>query len=132
MAGDSANFAIGRSRVGKFLVKRDWIKPHHLAKTRDYFDRFGGPALTIGRFVPVVRTIAPFMAGLSGMCPHRFAFFNVIGALVWCSSLIMAGYWLGHVPWIKAHMSWMSIGIVVLSMVPVLAHFSPRLKKVQG
>jgi len=132
VAGDSANFAIGRSRVGQYLLKSAWIKPHHLVKTCAYFDRFGGPTVTIGRFVPVVRTIAPFMAGLSGMCPRRFAFFNVMGALVWCGSLIMAGFWLGQVPWIKGHMAWMSIGIVTLSMIPALAHFSPRFKKVQG
>ena len=132
VAGDSVNFAMGRSRVGQYLLKRAWIKPHHLVKTRAYFDQFGGPTVTIGRFVPVVRTIAPFMAGLSGMCPRRFAFFNVIGALVWSGSLIMAGFWLGHVPWIKGHMAWMSIGVVALSMVPVLAHLSPRLTKIRG
>ena len=132
VAGDSANFAIGRSQVGQYLLKSAWIKPHHLVKTRAYFDRFGGPTVTIGRFVPVVRTIAPFMAGLSGMCPRRFAFFNVLGALVWCGSLIMAGFWLGQVPWIKGHMAWMSIGIVTLSMMPALAQLSPRFKKVQG
>ena len=88
--------------------------------------------MTIGRFVPVVRTIAPFMAGLSGMCARRFAFYNVMGALVWCSSLTMAGFWLGHVLWIKDHVAWMSIGIIALSMIPLLTHFSPQLKKIRG
>jgi membrane-associated protein len=132
VAGDAANFAIGRSRVGQYLLKRAWIKPHHLIKTSAYFDRFGGPTVTIGRFVPVVRTIAPFMAGLSGMSPRRFAIFNVMGALVWCGSLIMAGFWLGQVPWIKGHMTWISIGIVAMSMIPVVTHLPPRFKKVQG
>ncbi len=132
VAGDTANFAIGRSRVGQYLLKRAWIKPHYLIKTRAYFDRFGGPTVTIGRFVPVVRTIAPFMAGLSGMSPRRFAIFNVMGALVWCGSLIMAGFWLGQVPWIKGHMTWISIGIVAMSMIPMVTHLPPRFKKVQG
>ncbi|HAL36673.1 MAG TPA: alkaline phosphatase [Polaromonas sp.] len=132
VAGDGANFAIGRSRVGQYLVRRAWIKPRHLTKTRAYFDRFGSPTVTIGRFVPVVRTVAPFMAGLSGMCPRRFAFYNVIGAIVWCSCLIMAGFWLGQVPWVKDHLTWMSIGIVATSIIPVLAHLTPRLNKSLG
>lgn len=132
VAGDATNYLIGRSQVGQLLVKRGWVKPQHLAKTRNYFDRYGGLTVMVGRFVPIVRTVAPFLAGLSGMCPRRFAFFNVLGAMIWCTSLIMAGFWLGQVPWVKDHLAWMSIGIVVMSMLPVLAHFTPGLKKIEG
>ena len=132
VAGDATNYRIGRSQVGQLLVKRGWVKPHHLAKTREYFDRYGGSTVMVGRFVPIVRTVAPFLAGFSGMCPRRFAVFNVLGAMIWCVSLIMAGFWLGQVPWVKDHLAWMSIGIVVVSMLPVLAHFTPGLKKVEG
>lgn len=132
VAGDGVNFAIGRSRVGQYLVKRGWIKPQHLYKTRSYFDRYGGATVTVGRFVPVVRTVAPFLAGLSGMDTRRFAFYNVLGAILWCSSLIMAGFYLGQVPWVKDHLTWMSMGIVALSMIPVVAHLIPSFKKIQG
>ncbi|MDR3369762.1 VTT domain-containing protein [Rhodoferax sp.] len=130
VARDSTNYAIGRSRIGQFLVRRGWIKPSHLAQTKAYFNRFGGSTVTIGRFVPLVRTVAPFMAGLSGMCPKRFLFYNVIGALVWCASLIMAGFWFGQMPWVQAHLTWMSMGIVALSMLPVVAHLRPQIKKI--
>ena len=132
VAGDGTNYAIGRSRIGQQLVKRGWIKPHHLDKTRRYFDRFGGPTVTIGRFVPVVRTVAPFMAGLSGMCPRRFAVYNVLGAIVWCGGLMMAGVWLGKVTWAREHLTWLSMGIVAVSMVPVLFHLTPRFGKAVG
>lgn len=131
IAGDGANFMMGRSRIGQWLLQRGWVKPRHLVMTRDYFDRYGGPTVTLGRFVPVVRTVAPFMAGLSGMCPRRFAFYNVLGAVVWCSSLLLAGYWLGTVPWVKDHLTWMSTGILVLSILPVLVHFLPKTKKIE-
>ncbi len=132
VAGDGVNFAIGRSRVGQYLVKRGWIKPQHLCKTRSYFDRYGGATVTVGRFVPVVRTVAPFLAGLSGMDTGRFVFYNVLGAILWCSSLIMAGFYLGQIAWVKDHLTLMSMGIVALSLIPVAAHLTPSLKKVQG
>lgn len=131
VAGDGVNFAIGRSRVGQQLIKRDWIKANHLAKTREYFDRYGGLTVTIGRFIPVVRTIAPFMAGLSGMRSGRFFLYNVLGAIVWCAGTMTAGIWLGKVPWIQQHMAWLSLGIVVFSVGPLLLHVSPRLRKLR-
>lgn len=120
--GDATNYSIGRSRLGQALMTRGWIKDAHLDKAQAYFDRFGGPTITLGRFVPIVRTVAPFVAGLTGMCPRRFLMFNVLGGTVWCSGLILAGYWLGQVSWIHDHLTLMSLGIVFLSLVPVLAH----------
>ncbi|BDT74215.1 protein DedA (plasmid) [Comamonadaceae bacterium OS-4] len=131
IAGDGLNFMIGRSRFGQILLTRGWIKPHHLAKTRDYFDRYGGPTVTVGRFVPIVRTVAPFMAGLSGMNARRFAIYNIMGAIVWCSVLILAGVWLGKVPWVKDHLSWVSIGIVLMSILPVLGHMLAKPRPIE-
>jgi len=130
--GDGVNFMMGRSRIGQWLLQRGWVKPQHLATTRDYFQRYGGLTVTLGRFVPVLRTVAPFMAGLSGMCPRRFAFYNVLGGVAWCSSLLLAGYWLGTVSWVKDHLTWMSVGILVLSILPVMAHFLPIAKKMKA
>jgi len=131
IAGDGVNFAIGCSRFGQLLLTRGWIRPHHLAKTRDYFDRYGGPTVTVGRFVPIVRTVAPFMAGLSGMDSSRFMIYNILGAVVWCTLLILAGVWLGKVPWVKDHLSWVSIGIVLISILPVLGHLIAKPKPIE-
>jgi len=130
IAGDSLNYWIGRTSLGQFLLKRGWVKPSHLTQTRAYFDRYGGPTITIGRFIPVVRTIAPFMAGLCSMEFRRFTIYNIVGAIVWSASLILAGYWLGKVPWVKDHLSWVSMGIVVMSILPVLGHLLSKRKSI--
>ena len=122
IAGDAMNYAIGRSSLGQQIVRRGWVKPHHLEQTRNWFDRFGGPTITVGRFVPVVRTIAPFMAGLAGMRARQFLAFNIIGGIVWCGLLMMAGCWLGHIVWVREHLHWLSFGIVALSVLPVAIH----------
>lgn len=118
--GDGVNFAIGRSLAGEWLLRRGWIKPRHIRQTHDYFDRFGASTITIGRFIPVVRTAAPFFAGISGMNPRRFVLYNVLGALLWCPVLLMAGYWLGGIHWVQTHLGWLSAGIVIASLIPIL------------
>ena len=118
--GDGVNYLIGRSALGQQLIRRGWAKPYHVDKTRRYFDRFGGATITIGRFIPIVRTAAPFLAGLTGMCPRRFALYNVAGAAIWCNSLMLAGYWLGGLVWVREHMSWLSMGIIGVSLLPML------------
>ena len=120
--GDGINYLIGQSAVGQFLLQREWVKPHHLDQTRAYFDRFGALTITVGRFIPIVRTVAPFLAGLSGMCPQRFVLYNILGAALWCTSLLLAGYWLGSIAWVRDHMSWFSLGIVIVSLLPMLLH----------
>ena len=93
IAGDAMNYGIGRSSLGQTIIRRGWVKPKHLAQTREWFDRYGGATITIGRFIPIVRTVAPFLAGLSGMRARQFALCNVIGGLLWYSLLMMAGVW---------------------------------------
>jgi membrane-associated protein len=126
--GDATNYAIGCSALGQQLVRRNWVRPRHLQKTRAYFDRYGAPTITIGRFVPIVRTIAPFLAGLTGMCIRRFALYNILGGAVWGTGLMLAGYWLGGVPWVRQHMGWLSLGVVLISLLPVAWHLLCRLK----
>ncbi len=124
--GDGVNFMIGRSRLGQQLIVRNWIKPRHLVLTRSYFDRFGAPTVTMGRFVPIVRTVAPFLAGLTGMRPGSFAVYNVLGAFVWCTALVMSGYWLGGMVWVRDHIGALSLSVVALSVLPVLLHLGRR------
>lgn len=121
VAGDALNFAVGY-HAGPWLVARfkgRGLKRGHLALTRVYFRRFGAWTVVVSRFVPVVRTLAPFLAGAGRMSYARFAAFNVLGGTVWVASLVYAGAWLGALPFVKSHIGAITIGIVALSLVPV-------------
>ena len=120
--GDAANYSIGRSRLGHALLSRGWVRQNHLEMARAYFERFGGLTVTMGRFIPVVRTVAPFLAGLSDMKPRRFLMYNVLGGIAWCASVMLAGYWLGQVSWIQGNLRWLSLGAVVVALLTLLAH----------
>ena len=119
IAGDGVNFLVGRSRVGQWIVRKGWISDANMKRTKDYFAQFGASTVTIGRFVPVVRTIAPFVAGLTGMPVRRFLVFNVAGGLAWAAAMILGGYWLGRIAWVRDHLSMLSLAIVAVSVVPV-------------
>lgn len=119
VGGDAANYAVGRSSLGQQIVRRGWIRPRHMEETKSWFDRYGGATVTIARFVPIVRTIAPFVAGLSEMEARRFFAFNIAGGVLWCSALTLAGYWLGHIVWVREHLQWLSLTIIAVSVVPV-------------
>jgi membrane-associated protein len=126
IAGDACNYAIGRSRLGQTLLRRGWVKPAHIQKTHDYFERYGGFTLIVGRFVPIVRTIAPFLAGLSQMHPGRFLTYNIIGGIAWGAGLILAGYWLGSFPWVRDNLSLVTLAIIFLSVLPLVWHVWPQ------
>ncbi len=75
--------------------------------------------ITIARLVPIIRTVAPFVAGLSEMNPRRFFAYNVAGGVLWCASMVSVGFWLGRVKWVHEHLQWLSLIIVALSVIPV-------------
>jgi len=119
IAGDGVNFMVGRSRLGRWIVRKGWISDVNMTRTKDWFDRRGASTVTIGRFVPIVRTIAPFVAGLIGMDVRRFFLFNIAGAVAWACAMVLGGYWLGRIAWIAQHLWLLSIAIVAISVVPV-------------
>ena len=119
IAGDALNYAIASSRWGQKLAHSRWVKPDHLERARSYFARYGAMTITVARFVPIVRTLAPFVAGLSQMPRRTFFIYNVIGGVVWCGSMILAGYWLGSIPWVRTNLHWVSVIIIGLSLIPV-------------
>lgn len=119
IAGDGVNFFIGRSRIGRWIVDKGWISDANMRRTKDWFDRYGASTVTLGRFVPVVRTVAPFVAGLTGMDVRRFFLFNAAGGLAWASAMVLAGYWLGRIEWVRGHMAMLSLAIIAVSVVPV-------------
>ena len=123
--GDSVNYAIGRYIGPKIFDRPDsrWIKQSHLRQTQAFYDKYGGVTIIIGRFVPIVRTFAPFLAGVAGMGYRRFLAYNVIGGIAWIASLVYAGYLFGNIPWVKANLTWIVIGIVVVSLIPAVTTF---------
>src|SRR5690348_16454628 len=85
--------------------KTHWLNNKHLEKTHNFFERYGGKTLIIARFVPIVRTIAPFIAGIGAMSYSRFQFFNVIGAVAWVCGLIYVSFFFGNLPFVKNNFS---------------------------
>ena len=119
VCGDLVNYLVGKSFVGRWLLQRRWISDEHMARTRAWFDRYGAFTVLVGRFVPVVRTIAPFVAGLTGMPLRRFVVFNVGGAAAWCCLMLLGGYWLGRIDWIADHFQVVALLIVAISVIPL-------------
>ena len=119
--GNSTNYAIGRWMGRHFFTDRGsrWLNPKHLERAHGFYERYGGQAVVISRFMPIVRTYIPFVAGLAAMTPARFSLYNVAGAVLWVGGLLYAGYFFGNIPWIKGNLTAIILGIVVLSLVPV-------------
>jgi membrane-associated protein len=123
--GDSVNYAIGRYIGPKAFSRPDsrWFRQDHLRRTQAFYDKYGGITIIIGRFVPIIRTFAPFLAGVAQMSYPRFLCYNVVGGILWITSLVYAGYLFGNIPWVKDNLTWIVIGIVVVSLIPVATTF---------
>jgi membrane-associated protein len=123
--GDSVNYAVGRYIGPKVFHEPEsrWFKRQYLEQTQAFYDKYGGLAIIIGRFVPIVRTFAPFLAGVAGMPYHRFLSFNVIGGVAWITSLVYAGYLLGNIPWVKQNLTYIVLGVVLVSLIPAISTY---------
>jgi membrane-associated protein len=124
-SGDNTNYWIGRF-VGPRLFRRSGsrlLNPAHLERTQQFYERHGGKTIVIARFVPIVRTFAPFVAGMGRMIYPRFLSYSVAGSVLWIGSLTYAGYYFGNLPFVRQNLSLVIIGIVVLSLMPGLVEF---------
>jgi membrane-associated protein len=123
VAGDSLNFSIGAwvKRRALDTSKIPFVKAEHLLHTQKFFDKHGGKTIILARFVPIVRTLAPFVAALGSMPRRVFFGYNVSGAFLWIGSLVAAGYLFGNIPWISQNLTAVVMGIVVLSVLPAVA-----------
>jgi membrane-associated protein len=127
--GNMANYAIGRWLGRHFFTDRGsrWLNPSHLEKAHAFYERHGGKAVVISRFLPIVRTYVPFVAGMGAMAPMRFTAFNVAGAVLWVASLCYAGYFFGNIPWVRGNLTLIILGIIGVSLLPlVLAWLQSR------
>lgn len=125
--GDTVNYwighAIGRTlQRHRFLIFR--INPAHLKRTETFFAKYGAKAIVLARFVPIVRTVAPFVAGVGRMPYKTFLSYNIIGGTAWISLFLLLGYWFGNIPIVKAHFSLILIGIILFSFIPVIVEYT--------
>ena len=122
LLGNLSNFQIGRWLGPALFQHRDnrkhWLNPAHLEATHAFYERHGGKTVILARFLPIIRTYAPFAAGLGSMSARRFAAFSAAGAVLWVGSLTTAGFLFGDIPAIKGNLSLISLGIVVVTLVP--------------
>jgi membrane-associated protein len=123
--GDTVNYAIG-ARLGPKVFsysKSRFFNPEHLKKTHAFYEKYGGKTIIIARFVPIVRTFAPFVAGVGQMSYRQFIGYNVIGGVLWVSICVFAGYFFGNLPFVKKNFSVVVIVIVLISLLPAVIEY---------
>lgn len=128
--GDTVNYWIGKY-LGEYILKRHsrWIRKEHLDRTHAFFEKYGGKTIIIARFVPIVRTFAPFVAGLGAMTYSKFLAYNVIGGVGWVVLCLGAGYFFGNLQVVKDHFSLVIMAIVLISIMPAIwGYISTRTK----
>ncbi len=125
VAGDSVNYAVGHFIGPRVFHRPDsrWFKREYLLRTQAFYDRYGGVAIIVARFVPIIRTFAPFLAGVARMSYRRFLAYNVVGAVLWIALLVYAGYLFGNIPWVTDNLSTIVVAIVIVSLIPALTTF---------
>ncbi len=122
--GDNTNYWIGRFLGPKvFTAQSRWLNRRHLDKTEAFYEKHGGKTVLLARFLPIIRTFAPFVAGIGRMRYGRFVLFSILGAVAWINSLVFAGYFFGNIPLIKNNLTVVILIIVALSFMPAMIHF---------
>ncbi len=122
--GDSLNYSIGKY-LGAKVFERDYrlIKRKHLIKTQDFYERHGGKTILIARFVPIIRTFAPFVAGIGNMNYRQFMVYNLGGGIIWVTVCVIGGYFFGNIPIVKENFSVVVLGIIGVSLLPIIIGF---------
>jgi membrane-associated protein len=120
VVGDGVNYWIGHA-VGPRVFERDYrfLKREYLVKTQKFYEKHGGKTIVLARFVPIVRTFAPFVAGVGTMAYRRFVIYNVLGAFLWTSLFIFGGYFFGNIPIVKQNFEIVVVAIVLISVLPM-------------
>ena len=131
--GDAVNYAIGNAtgpRIFRSIDRDSWwqrlLNREHLARAHEFFEKYGGKAIVLGRFVPIVRTFVPFVAGAGTMTYAAFAVFNVTGAIIWVGICTLGGFAFGNVPIVRQNFSLVAIGIVAVSLIPIAIEYLKR------
>jgi membrane-associated protein len=120
--GDAVNYSIGHY-LGERAYNIKWIKREHLEKTHAFFEKHGGKAIFLARFVPIVRTFAPFVAGIGKMSYGYFATYNVVGGITWVTTFTLLGYFFGNLEFVKKNFELVIIAIILVSVVPMFVEW---------
>ncbi len=122
VVGDAVNYSIGHY-LGERAYNIKWIKKEYLEKTHAFFEKHGGKAIFLARFVPIVRTFAPFVAGIGRMSYAYFATYNIVGGVTWVALFTLMGYFFGNIPFVKANFEFVILGIILISVVPMFVEW---------
>ena len=122
VVGDAVNYHIGNYIGPKVFEKKDSkiFKKEYLDRTQKFYDRYGGKTIIIARFIPIIRTFAPFLAGVASMSYPRFAVYNLIGALMWVGLFVYGGYFFGSLPFVEKNFKYVILAIIVISILPAV------------
>lgn len=133
VVGDTVNYRIGYA-IGPraFQGHSRFFKREHLERTHLFYEKHGGKTIFLARFVPIIRTFAPFVAGIGRMSYSRFIFYNIFGGLVWTGLFVFAGYFFGNLPFVKKNFSLVILAIIILSVVPILIEFMKHRQQPQA
>lgn len=120
--GDQVGYTLGKQTGSKIFSRPDsrFFKQEYVRRTQQFYEKYGGKTVAFARFVPIVRTFAAFMAGVAGMPRSTFTLYSIPGGIGWVVSMTLAGYYLGRIPWVRAHFEKIVIGIVLVSVIPVV------------
>lgn len=122
LIGDNVNYFIGK-KFGDFIQSKErilFLKKEHIEETEKYFEKNGGKTIILARFIPIIRTVAPFVAGAGEMRYRTFLMYCISGAILWVTSITLLGYFLGNIPFVKLHFEKFVLGIVFLSILPIV------------
>ena len=131
IAGDTVNYWIG-AYVGPKIFHREnvrFLNKEHLKRTHDFYEKYGGKTIIIARFMPIIRTFAPFVAGIGKMSYARFISYNVLGGIFWIVSFILGGYFFGNIPVVKRNFTIVIFAIIIISILPAVIEFFRHRKK---
>jgi membrane-associated protein len=126
--GDSTNYMIGKF-IGQRIAKSRFVKKEYIEKTQHFYDKYGGKTIILARFIPIVRTFAPFVAGIGKMKYSKFIGFNIIGATLWVSIITFAGFFFGNIPLIKNNFSIAIFAVIIISLIPIVIEIIKNRKK---
>jgi membrane-associated protein len=129
--GDTLNYWIGH-KIGPAVFKREdsiWLRKKHLERAHEFFEKYGGRAVILARFVPIVRTFVPFVAGVGAMTYSRFLAYNIIGGFVWIYFFIYAGYFFGNQPFVQKNFKLVILAIIIISVIPIVVEFLREWRK---